>query len=195
MIRIHPNIKTISPKFSHYDVMLHYRSKQYDLTKYYYNLDIHSLEINQDGSNLRTPKPIRKNLTNYLNYKEKEQHNCFHFARSIVNSSKYNVKSLPTSQLVYLKLFDKIGLIKADFNGEVYINHEAIYVGKHYYQHIFMSKLGRLGIYFMTLDQLSKLYDSSRFSIIVYTATNLLTHDNKKYDDNIRRDHRQDNLR
>jgi hypothetical protein len=190
MIRIYPNINIISPKFSHYNVKLYYRNQAYDLTKYYYNLNIHSHSL--DINDIQTPKPIRKNLINYLNYEEKQQHNCFHFARSIVNSSKYNVKSLPTSQLDYLQLFDKIGLIHATLNREGIINHEAIYIGKHYDRHLFMSKLGQYGIYFMTLEQLQKVYDSFRFSIMVYRATSLLNYNNERYDDNIRRDHGSD---
>ena len=223
MIRIYPNINIISPKFSHYNVKLYYRNQSYDLTKYYYNLNIHSHSL--DINHIETPKPIRENLINYLNYEEKKQHNCFHFARSIVNSSKYNVKSLPTSQLDYLQLFDKIGLIHATLiisakaeggyasrrpgysaltsryttatpsitmNREVIINHEAIYIGKHYNQHLFMSKLAQYGIYFMTLEQLQKVYDSFRFSLMVYRATSLLNYNNERYDDNIRRDHRYD---
>lgn len=191
MIRIYPTIHNVSSKLSHYNTILYYRNKNYDLTRDYYNLNIHSHSL--DINDIQTPKPIRKNLLNYLNYEEKQQHNCFHFARSIINSSKYNVKSLPTSQLNYLRLFDKVGLIYAVYNKEVYINHEAIYIGKHYDEYLFMSKLGEYGIYFMTLEQLGKVYDSFRFSIMVYTPTSLLNYKNSKYDDNIRREHRYDN--
>lgn len=190
MIRIYPTIKQTSPKLSYYNTNLYYCNNKYDLTNNYYNLDIHSNSL--DINDIETPKPIRKNLLNYLNYEKKQQHNCFHFARSIINSSKYNVKSLSTSQLNYLQLFDKVGLIHAVYNKEVYINHEAIYVGKHYDEHFFMSKLGEYGIYFMTLEQLGKVYNSFRFSIMVYTPTSLLNYKNLKYDDNIRREHRYD---
>jgi len=44
----------------------------------------------------------------------------------------------------------------------------------------------------MTLEQLKKVYDSFRFSIMVYRATSLLNYNNERYDDNIRRDHRYD---
>jgi hypothetical protein len=191
MIRINPTIIEASPRISHYNTKMYYRNKKYDLTKDYKNLDIHSDSL--DINNIQTPEPIRKNLINYLNYNEKQQHNGFHFARSIVNSTKYKVKSLPTSQLNYLQLFDKIGLISYVNKNIVEQNHEAIYIGKHYNEHLFMSKLGQHGIFMMTLDQLQKVYVSFSFSIMVYTPTNLLNFKNQKYDGNIRRDHQFDN--
>ena len=189
MIRINPTIVEASPRISHYDTFLYYRNKKYDLTKEYNNLDIHSdsLYINDN----QTLEPIRRNLLNYLNYNEKQQHNCFHFARSIINSTKYKVKSLPTSELNYLQLFDKIGLLRNEYYNEQ--NHEAIYIGKHYNEHLFMSKLGKYGIYMMTLEQLQKVYNSFRFTIMVYTPTDLLNFKNQEYDGNIRRDHYFDN--
>jgi hypothetical protein len=97
------------------------------------------------------------------------------------------VKSLPTSQLNDLQLFDKIGLLINEHHSEQ--NYEAIYIGKHYNEHLFMSKLGKYGIYMMTLEQMQKVYNSFRFTILVYTPTNLLNFKNQEYDGNIRRDH------
>jgi hypothetical protein len=191
MIRINPSIVVASPRISHYNTKMYYRNMKYDLTKVYSNLDIHSDSL--DINNIQTPESIRTNLINYLNYTGKQQHNCFHFARSIVNSNKYKVKYLLISQLDYLQLFDKIGLVSYVTKNIVEQNHEAIYIGKHYNEHLFMSKLGKWGIYMMTLDQLQKVYDSFRFSIMVYTPTNLLNFKDHQYDGNIRRDHNFDN--
>jgi len=196
MFRIHNNIikKENKPyySFNHYQTSLYYKNKKYDLTEKWYDLDIHidSVDINH----IQTNEPIRKNLIRYLNLGNKEQHNGLHFARSIINCNKYDVLSLSSRQLNHLRLFDKIGLINNVYNRDIHINHETIYIGKHYNQDLFMSKLGGLGIYFMTFNDLSKLYKSFDYSLMVYRPyTGLLTYNNYRFDSNIRRDHNYDN--
>jgi hypothetical protein len=190
MIRIKPIIKQTN-SITHYDSTLYYRNKSYNLSTTYYNLDIHSNSL--DINHIQTPEPIKCNLLNYINYPKEQQHNGLHFARSIVNSSKYTVFTLPTHQFDHLQLYDKIGTINNIFHNHTYINHEMIYIGKHFDQHLFINKLNNRGIYFMTFQQIIKIANCFNYSIMVYRPNHLLTFTHMKYDRNIRRDHNYDN--
>jgi hypothetical protein len=169
MIRISNVIKQ-NGNFKYYDTNLYYKNKRYNLGEKYNNLDIHSESM--DINHIRLPSPIRMNMNRYLNGKKDRE-----FTKSIIKSSKYDIKSIPTHRLDKLKLFDRIGLIRKviynKYDSILYDDNKCIYVGQHFNEYLFMSQINGTGIYFTTLEQLQKLYNAYKYSIMVYSPNTL----------------------
>jgi hypothetical protein len=163
MLRIKPTIVQKNGIYC-YDTKLHIGNERIDLTKKWHSLNIRNkkLKIND----MQTPLEISKRFYQFLNKKDKYSF-CYDFAKAVVESPEkcYN-RWIHTGELDTLKPFDKVELFHIVNDMYEESKHMSLYIGRHFNntdaeEHLFLSKIGRLGIYVTDIQQLLFIYQST----------------------------------
>jgi hypothetical protein len=169
MLRIYPKIVKHNGIYC-YESRLFTGRKVHDIRDNYTNLKIRNtkLQIND----MKVDKNIAKRFYQFLNHQSNATYYCYNFANHVLPTGKHYQRWVSTGELDILKPFDRLDLFK--FVNAVYAdpNHICIYIGRHFNntyneQYLFLSKLGGMGIYVHSMEQLLSIYESTSRHILL----------------------------
>jgi hypothetical protein len=163
MLRISPNIIT-KEGIPCYNTYLNVRGKKIDLSEKWYDLGLKNkkLKINE----MSVANNIAAGFYKFLNRKDNSNMLCYNFTDQVIHTPVHQTyrRWINTSELCLLNPFDKVEVFRIVSEKYEKSAHMCFYIGRHFNntpdeEYLFLSKIGRMGIFVNNISQLLYIYD------------------------------------